>query len=182
MTQQELITEQNRIDNLYRSLGLHLAEGYIQKLVNGCLDIDSSMEFAVSAARVTMALAFSVPSEFRSEDWAAFMKQPLQNVYESYSNIKEVLELGARYRDKIDGITLINLVDDGVKKGFSRKAALLGVKLGLAHEYGEHGYFSAEDVGEVFGMSTDEAQKLMTKEAKKGNIELITISSSPLLQ
>lgn len=182
MTKEEFITEQTRIDKLYRSLGLPLAKNYIQDLCNGYLELDGSMEYAISSARTTMALAFSVPSEFTLEDWAAMLKQPRQDVYENYSHIKEVLELGARYRGKVDGITLINLVDEGVEKGFSRKAALLGVKLGLAHEYGAHEYFSMEDVGEIFGISTNEAQSFMTEEAKKGNIELITISSSPFLQ
>lgn len=177
------MTESERIYSIYKSFGI--TNSYIEEFLESFSKTSEPPENAFPLLRFALASTFCMPNELRLEDYAKVLHSNVQDksVKQLYQELHEVIELGAKYRDcKISGFTLLELVDDGIKHGLTRKAALLGVKLGLAHEFGKHEYFTAEDVGEIFGMSTDEAQNFMTEEAEKGNLEMITISNCPIIQ
>lgn len=74
------------------------------------------------------------------------------------------------------------MVNSGVEHGFTRRASLLGVKLGLAHEFGKYEYFTAEDVAEIFGMSVCAAEDFLTEQADKGVIGFEKIPYCSILQ
>lgn len=53
------------------------------------------------------------------------------------------------------------LVLSGINSGFSARASLAGVRLGLGTEYGEHEYFSQQEVAESLGVSEADVMQII---------------------
>lgn len=88
--------------------------------------------------------------------------------------IKELKQLAERY--KKHGVTLQELVRIAATapEGITERAAIIGIKLSLAREYGETEYFTVDDVSEVTGETTSEVQERM----KAAGIDTLHISSA----
>ncbi len=154
------MNEQERLYAIFKDFGV--TREHIQKVINGYLNLGETLDYAIAAVRVALSIGYAVPSEFTLESYATFAKFTPQEVKEQYEQIKEELLIADRYKEhKVSGILVDNLVQDGIKHGFSRKAALVGVRLGLALEYGQHEYFSADEVAEMLGVSLEEAYNLI---------------------
>lgn len=72
----------------------------------------------------------------------------------------EEQRIAARYRRF--GITadIVNIiVNDGIQKGMTRKAALIGVRYALSKAYNQHEYFTSQDVAEITGESVEEVNQ-----------------------
>lgn len=89
------------------------------------------------------------------------------------STIKELKQLSERYKKY--GVTLTELVRIATTApaGISERAAIIGIRMSLAREYGETEYFTIEDVSEITGETTSEVQNRM----KAMGIEPMQITS-----
>lgn len=69
----------------------------------------------------------------------------------------QVKRLAERYRKYgIEEQDILDAIQSGRAKGFDDEVALTGVRLALAHEFGEHEYFSSAEIAKALGMTVDE--------------------------
>ncbi|MDO4175657.1 MAG: hypothetical protein Q4D42_12925 [Eubacteriales bacterium] len=80
----------------------------------------------------------------------------------------EIRLIVKRYEKYGVNYELVNeLVSSGMNSGFSVHAALAGVRLGLSIEYGEHEYFTLQEIAESLGVSeTDVMQYIKENETE----------------
>lgn len=152
--------EQERLYKVYKDIGI--TREYLSTMIENYAKLGKPKEYTLSAVRSALSLVFSMPSEFRLDDYAALSEKAPLEVEQLYNEIKEMLQIAERYRDKGVNITMINdLVQKGLKSGFTRKTALAGVRLGLSMEYGRHEYFKADEVAEILNISIEEAERML---------------------
>lgn len=96
-------------------------------------------------------------------------------------SITEEHKIAARYKQF--GVTerlVKDLVYSGLQNGISYKAALIGVRLALAHEYNQQEYFTSEDLAEVTGATIEEINALVEENKdelmKMGGIAEVTFA------
>lgn len=53
------------------------------------------------------------------------------------------------------------MVDTGIQNGLSRKSSLIGARLALSENFGQHEYFTSEDLAETLGISVEKANALI---------------------
>ena len=74
----------------------------------------------------------------------------------------EAKRLAKRY--KKHGITkrdILEHIQSGRAAGFDDEAALTGVRLALAHEFGEHEYFSSAEIANALGLTVEEVNNVI---------------------
>lgn len=177
------MTEQERLYDIYKDYGI--TREYIQRAIDECLKLEESSETAFAFVRTALALAFSIPGEFKLNDYAVMAKKSPHDhwVKKQFDEIQEEMFIAARYKEYGVSFYLVDgLVQSGLERGLTRKAALAGVRMGLAKEYGQHEYFTADDVSEILGMTVEEADKLLMEQSKEGMIETAQITYSPIVQ
>lgn len=177
------MTEQERLYDIYKDYGI--TREYIQKMIDEYLKLDEPSDTAFAFVRATLALAVSMPSEFKLNDYAVVVKKSLHDpeVKKQFNELQKEMFIAARYKEQGVSVYLIDyLVRSGLEHGLTRKAALAGVRMGLAKEYGQHEYFTAQDVSEILGMTVGEADALLVEYSKEGLIETSQITYSPIVQ
>lgn len=175
--------EQERLYDIYKDDGI--TREYIQKVIDGYLELGEPSETAFALVRAALALAVSMPSEFKLNDYAVMAKKSPHDpeVKKQFDELQEEMFIAARYKEQGISVYLIDdLVRSGLEHGLTRKAVLAGVRMGLAKEYGQHEYFTAQDVSEILGATVEEADNLLIEQAKEGLIETAQITYSPIVQ
>lgn len=80
----------------------------------------------------------------------------------------EIRLIAKRYAKYGVSYELVNgLVSSGMSSGFSARAALAGVRLGLSMEYGEHEYFTPQEVAESLGVSEADVMRTIKENEKE---------------
>lgn len=177
------MTEQERLYDIYKDYGI--TREYIQRVTNEYLKLGEPSENVFALVRAALALAVPMPGEFKLNDYAVMVKKSQHDseVKKQFDELQEELFIAARYRGYGVSVYLVDgLVQSGLENGLTRKAALAGVRMGLAKEYGQHEYFTAEDVSEILGMTVEEADKLLIEQSKEGLLEAAQITYSPIVQ
>lgn len=177
------MTEQERLYDIYKDFGI--TEDYIQRCIKGFVEEGFASDNALAFVRVALSLAIPMPSEFKLNDYAVMVKQSPHDpeVKKQFDELQEEMFIAARYKEQGVSVYLIDdLVRSGLEHGLTRKAALAGVRMGLAKEYGQHEYFTAQDVSEILGMTVEEADALLVEQSKEGLIETAQITYSPIVQ
>ena len=177
------MTEQERLLGIYKDFGI--TEDYIQSCVNGFVNAGMIMDNALTFVKIALTLAIPTPSEFNLQDYAVFVNKTPHDpeVIKQFNELQEEMFIAVRYKEHCVSVYLVDgLVQSGLKHGLTRKAALAGVRMGLAKEYDQHEYFTAEDVSEILGMTVEEAYKLLMEQSKEGLIETAQITYSSIVQ
>lgn len=177
------MTEQERLYDIYKDHGI--TGEYIQKVIDEYLKLGEPSETAFALVRAALAIAFSMPSEFKLNDYSVMVKKSPHDpeVKKQFDELQEEMFIAARYKEYGVSVYLIDdLIRSGLEHGLTRKAALAGVRMGLAKEYGQHEYFTAQDVSEILGMTVEEADALLAEQSKEGLIETSQITYSPIIQ
>lgn len=177
------MTEQERLYDIYKDYGI--TREYIQKVIDEYIKLGEPSENAFALVRVALALAVPMPDEFKLNDYAVMVKKSPHDpeVKKQFDELQEEMFIAARYKEHGVSVYLIDdLVRSGLEHGLTRKAALAGVRMGLAKEYGQHEYFTAQDVSEILGTAVEEADNLLIEQAKEGLIETAQITYSPIVQ
>lgn len=177
------MTEQERLYEIYKDYGI--IRGYIQKAIDEYLELGEPSETAFAFVRAALALAVSMPSEFKLNDYAVMVKKSPHDpeVKKQFDELQEEMFIAVRYKKQGVSVYLIDdLVQSGMVHGLTRKAALAGVRMGLAKEYGQHEYFTAQDVSEILGMTVEDVDALLEEQSKEGLIETAQITYSPIVQ
>lgn len=177
------MAEQERLYEIYKDYGI--TRGYIQKAIDEYLELGEPSETAFAFVRAALALAVSMPSEFKLNDYAVVVKKSPHDpeVKKQFDELQEEMFIAARYKEHGVSVYLIDdLVRSGLEHGLTRTSALAGVRMGLAKEYSKHEYFTAQDVSEILGMTVEEADALLVEQPKEGLIETAQITYSPIVQ
>lgn len=177
------MTEQERLCDIYKDFGI--SRDYIQRMIDEYLKLGEPSETALACVRVALTLAFPMPSEFKLNDYAVMVKKSPHDpeVKKQFDELQEEMFIAARYKEHGVSVYLIeDLVRSGLEHGLTRKAALSGVRMGLAKEYSKHEYFTAQDVSEILGMTVEEADALLVEQSKEGLIETAQITYSQIVQ
>lgn len=95
---------------------------------------------------------------------AAKNGKPLFNG-EQHERIKEVCGRYAAYGVTIGQCEFI--VASGLRHGFDFGQALLGLRLGLSHEYGTHEYFTVTDISSMTGETPEQVESYMREHERE---------------
>lgn len=96
---------------------------------------------------------------------------------ETGKKLEEIAERYAKY-----GITLtdcINIYNSGLERGISEESAVIGLRLGLSHNFHEHEYFTSEDVAVITGETVEQVNQRIedNKEELMNNGSIVEVSS-----
>lgn len=97
------------------------------------------------------------------------------------SDLQQIVKKYSKYGVTKDMVKA--MVQDGIDNGINVKAAIIGARMILAQTFGEHEYFTSQDVATVTGETVEEVNKrieLNEEELFKSG-GMIKLSQSPFL-
>lgn len=101
------MTEQERLYLIYKPMGMR--EGHIEEFLDLYSKTDEPPENALTLLKVALAITLCVPEEFTLDDYVTFCKSnsQIETARREYEELKEILILGAKYRESHLQIWLI---------------------------------------------------------------------------